>query len=891
VSPGLSLLSRCRQALSRPHLALIGLIGVLVPKRLRADWRQEWQAELRWREQRLARWDRPAAGQKWELLRRSSGAFRDALWLQTQRREDEMVQDLTLGLRMLVKHPAFTCVAVLMLAVGIGANTAVFTFVDALLLRPLPGVVQPDRLVQVGRQYPDKPYLSDSSYPDFLDYRAHNTVLSGLAAMSPTAFHVSHGGETERVDGELVSSGYFDVLGTTVAVGRAISPADARESVAVLSHRFWQRRFAGSPSVVGTKVTLNGRAFTVIGVADPAFAGIKIGAPRDVWIPLEAAPSIEPGLAPRFEQRRASWLEMVGRLAPGVTVDGARSELAVLAKRLETSHPDTNARAGVGVEPGLGRDVDVRRAMRRFAYVPIAAAGLVLLMTCGNVAALLLARSIARRKEMATRLALGARRGRLVRQLLTESLVLATAGGLAGLVVGSWLTRGLRGLLPDRFLFLSFDLALGVDWRVFGFMLALATATGLLFGLMPALQASRPELVSALKGGSLLAGRREMRWRSVLVVSQLAVSVVLLAAAGLCVRSLRNAVAIETGYAAGAVLTARVDLARQSYDETRGRQFHQQLVERVEALPGVESAAFAVTLPLNDGRWSESVRRDGDPTRVQTFQNAVSARYFSVMDIPIVTGRSFADGDDADAPPVAIVNGTLARLLWPGEPVLGRRVTVKGRSIDIVGVARDIKGRDLFEAADPILYLPLSQSYQPNAVLHVRTAVPPLSVAAAVRREVAALDQDLPVYALKSLDEHVTATLTPQRLLAGLIGGFGVLALALAALGLYGLVAHAVTERRAEIGLRMALGAHQADVVRLFVAQGMTLALAGILAGTLAAFLLTPAMAGLLVGVDPADPLTWLMTPGILLVAALMACAGPAYRAARADPTSAFRAE
>ncbi len=802
-----------------------------------------------------------------------------------------MVQDLRLGLRMLVTQPAFTCVAVLTLAVGIGANTAVFTFVDALLLRPLPGVARPDRLVQVGRQYPDKAYLSDSSYPDFLDYRAHNTAMSGLAAIAPTAFHLSHGGETERLEGELVSSNYFDVLGTTAAYGRLISPSDERESVAVVSHRLWQRLFAGSFSVAGMRVSLNGRPFTVIGVADAGFAGIRIGAPRDVWVPLGAASAIDPSLAPRFEQRRASWLEMFGRLGPGVTVDEARVELAVLARRLEASHPDTNARAGVGVEPGLGRDVDVRRAMRRFVYVPLAAAGLVLLITCANVAALLLARSITRRKEVATRLALGARRTRVVRQLLTESIVLAMAGGLAGLVVGSWLTRGLRSLLPDRFLFLSFDLALGVDWRVFGFMLAVATATGVLFGLIPALQASRPEMVSALKGGSLLAGRRETRWRSVLVVIQVAISVVLLTAAGLSVRSLRNAVAIDTGYDAGSVLTARLDLAKQGYDETRGRQFQQQLVERIQSVPGVAVAGFAVTLPLNDGRWEDRIRRDGDATRFQTFQNVVTPRYFAVMDIPMTAGRAFADRDDADGPRVAIVNHTLARLLWPGEQAVGRRVTVKGRSIEIVGVARDIKGRDLFEPSDPILYLPLFQSYQPNAILHVRTAVPPLSVAAAVRREVSALDKDLPVYALKSLDEHVTATLTPQRLLAYLIGGFGVLALGLAALGLYGLISYAATERRAEIGVRLALGAQKADVMRLFVGEGMRLAFAGTLLGAFAAFVVTAMMTGRLFGVDPADPLTLLMTHGVLLLAALAACAVPAYRAARADPTSALRSE
>jgi predicted permease len=872
---------------------VIAIVAAIVPRRLRAEWREEWEAELCCRERRRADWARLDGRDRWDLLRRSSGAFWDALWLQRQRLEDEVVRDLRFGLRMLMTSPAFTCVAVLTLALGIGVNTAVFTFVDALLLRPLAGVPHPDRLVQLGRQYSDKAYVSDSTYPDYLDYREQNTVLSGLAVISPTAFHLSTGGETERVEGELVSGSYFEVLGTTAAHGRLITPADDRDAqaVVVLSHRLWQRRFGGDPSIPGAAVTLDGHPFTVIGVTSEPFAGIKVGTPRDLWVPLVAVRRINPRVAGRFEQRRASWLEMFGRLSPGVTLEQARAELSAIARRLEQTYPDTNAHAGIGVEPGLGRDVEVRRALGRFAYLPLAAVGIVLLIACANVAGLLLARGAARRKEIATRLALGAGRIRVFRQLLTESIVLAVAGGGAGLAVGSWLTGALRSLLPDRYLFLSFNLDFGLDWRVFGFTLAVATATGVLFGLVPALQSSRPDVVPALKAGRLSRERRDIRLRAVLVVTQLGLAVMLLTAAGLCVRTLRNAAAIDTGYEAGRVLTARMDLARQGYNEARGLLFQQQLLERIQAVPGVEAAGFAVTLPLNDGRWEGPVFRDGDPARVQTFENVVSPRYFDAMKIPLVAGRPFTDSDDQESPRVAIVNQRLARMLWPGDSPLGKRVRTRGQSIDVIGVVRDIKGRNLFESPGPMLYLPLFQSYQPNLVLHVRTAVPPASLIADLRRQVSALDKSLPVYALATLDEHVRATLTPQRLLAFLISGFGVLALLLATIGLYGLLAYAVTERTPEIGIRVALGARKSDVMRLFVAGGMKLALTGVALGSIAALWLTPLMKSLLFGIGPLDPPTLVVVPMVLLLAALVACSVPAYRAASADPGIALRHE
>jgi len=413
-----------------------------------------------------------------------------------------------------------------------------------------------------------------------------------------------------------------------------------------------------------------------------------------------------------------------------------------------------------------------------------------------------------------------------------------------------------------------------------------------LFGLIPALHATRPNLVPTLKDSTSSGHRgRGLGLRGTLLVTEVALSLLLLVAAGLCVRTLQRAAAIDTGYQTSQVLTARIDLARQNYSQARGRIFQQQLIERLETAPGVDAAGFAVTLPLNDSRWEDAIRRDGDPTRMQTFQNIVSLRYFDAMRIPLLAGRQFSSHDDEHSPKVAILNQALARVMWPNENAVGQRLTFKGQTLEVVGIVRDIKGRNLFEAPGPMLYLPLLQNYQPSTVVHLRSRVPPAQLVAFLRDSVHALDEDLPVYGIKTLDEHVTATLTPQRLLAHLISGFGALALLLAGIGLYGLLAHTVVERTSEIGIRMALGATRRDVMRLFVTRGMQLSLFGVSVGLAAAAGLTHLMKSVLFGVSPLDPLTLIVAPAVLILAALMASCIPAYRAARADPKIALRYE
>ena len=881
---------------------LIALVGVIVPRRLRADWRQEWETELQYREWQLADWDRLDWRNRFDLLRRSTSAFWDALSLQPRRLEDEMVQDCRYGIRMLFAQPGFTVVAVLTLALGIGANTAIFTVVNALLLRPLAGVTEPDRLVQIGRKYPDKTYLSDSSYPDYLDYRAQNTVMSGLALLSPAAFHLSTGQEAERVEGEFVSGNYFEVLGVRAAQGRLIAAFDEQGSdanpVAVISYRLWQRRFGGDPGAVGRTIQLDSHDFVVVGVASEDFDGSKVGAIHDVWVPLLALRQIEPRAASRFADRRPSWLEMFGRLKPGVTVEQSRADFSTIAGRLRQTFPDAYGTAGVAVEPGFGRDIETWRYVRRFAYVPFTAVGIVLLIACANVAGLLLARAAKRHKEIGIRLALGAGRIRIVRQLLTESLALALAGGTAGLVVGIWLTKALRSLLPERILWLSFELDFGVDWRVFGFTFAVAACTGVLFGLVPALQVSKPDVIAALKDvRRSWTGIATMRTRGTLVVCQVSLSLVLLITAGLCVKTLRHARAIDTGYEIEHVLTARIDLGKQRYSEAQGRAFQRQLLERIAALPGVQAAGFAVTLPLNDGRWESGVFPEpGVERRVQTFFNFISPRYLAALNIPMLAGRPFGDSDRESASDVAIVNETLARRIWGHENPLEKRLMWRmdrdvTRTVTVVGVARDIRGRNLFEAAAPMLYLPMLQTYQPSAVLHIRSSVGHGPLVAGLRDEVHALDRNLPVHSIKPLAEHVTATLTPQRLLAHITTGFSLLALLLAGVGLYGLLVYTVAQRAPELGIRIALGAQPAAVIRGVVAQGMKVATLGVGLGLAAAFGVTRLLRGLLFGVSALDPLTFASGALLLLVVALFACYFPARRSASIDPLAAIRCE
>ncbi len=878
-------------------LWLIRVIGVIVPRRLRADWRQEWEAELRYRERLLAEWDRLDWRNKLELLRRSASAFWDALCLQPERWEDEMIQDLRYGVRMLLKNPGFTLIAVFTLSLGIGANTAIFTLLDKVLIRPAP-VEQPHQLVVFARDASGAPV--SFSYPLYADLRDRNGVLSGLVAYYQQPFSLSDGSQSERVIGQIVSGNYFATLGVRPALGRFFLPEEDRtpgtHPVVVIGHGLWRRRFGADPAVIGKTISLNAYRYTVVGVAPPEFTGTTRGTVNDVYVPTMMQTQAQPGRNSKLDDRGSGWLRLIGRLKPEVSREQAQSALSALTDEAEKAFPGATASGKVMLLDGSRGYTERVSDLALPLKLLMGVVGFVLLIACANVANLLLSRASARRKEIAVRLAIGAGRWRVVKQLLTESAILAALGGCAGLLMASWLTDLLLGFQQQtNFVPRSFGGGFGsLDGRALGFTLGLSLLTGIVFGLAPALVASKPDFVAVLKEDTPGLGRVARRWslRNLLVVTQVALSLVALIGAGLLVKSLRLLQTVDPGFEPAKVVTASFDLSQSGYDETRGRQFIARLSERVAALPGVEAVSFARIVAFSDSPWMSGATIEGSqlqPSRRDPLDfNAISPNYFQTLGTPLVSGREFTAQDMADAPQVVIVNEAMARRYWPGQEAVGKRIK-RGQFAEVVGVVRDSKEKGLTLAPRPALYLPLLQEYRPDLTLHVRTATAAPTLLAALRREVQALDPSLPVYNLQTLAQQKNGSLYTERLAAGLLTFFGLLALSLAAVGLYGVLSYAVAERTREMGIRMALGAQSRDLLRLVVRQGMILTLVGLVIGVGAAFALTRLMEKLLFGVSPTDPLTFAVIPLLLAGVALLACWMPARRATRMDPLAALR--
>jgi predicted permease len=826
-------------------------------------------------------------------------------WLET------LWQDLRYSLRILLKNPGFSLVAILTLALGIGANAAIFNFVNALLLRPIAGVAEPDRLVQILRSYDGGGFGRSFSYADFADYRDQNTTLAGMALHRTKPVHLSAGGVdtgAERIRGSLASGNYFAVLGVKALLGRTLTPQDDETPgggpVAVISSGLWRRRFGADPNIVGRTIILNARNYTVIGVAAEGFVGANVGEVVEVWVPITMYKQFDPWMASInvdwLASRSSTWVEAVARLKPGVTIAQAQADLSAVAARLAQVYPKTNARVEVRLTADVGLHPGARDSLRRFTGLLMGVVGIVLLIACANVANLLLARATARRKEISVRLALGAGRARIVKQLFTESLLLALAGGLAGALFAIWLSYSLRALLPEQYFAIPLEIDLKPDARVLGFTLAAALLTGILFGLAPALQASRLDLAPMLKeGGAAGQSSGSARLRGSLVGAQIALSLALLVAAGLCVRTLRNARAINPGFETERVLTAKIDLGRQNYTTEQGRLFYRRLVERVQTLPGVQAAGLALGVPFTGGVYSNDVYPEGkspEGGRVNVKYSVVTPHYFETIGIPLPQGRQFTESDSAGAPEVAIINQTAARLLWPNESPLGKRFVFMdgktgGRQFEVVGVSLDVKF-SLFEESRASIYMPVAQFYMAQEMaLHVRTNGKPETLAAAIEREVSALDRSLPVYEVRTLAAQLDNALTPQRLAAIFISGFGLLAVTLASIGLYSVMAYSVAQRTREIGIRMALGAHARDVIRLVVGQGMKLALIGMAIGLGIAWALTRWMKSLLFEVSATDPLTYALIAILLTAVTLLACWIPARRAMRVDPVVTLKHE
>jgi predicted permease len=829
-----------------------------------------------------------------------------------------LLQDLRYGVRMLMKRPGLTLVAVLSLALGIGANTSMFSVVNAVFLRQLP-VPEPDRLIFVFNGSRNNPWAT-ASYPNYVDYRDRNEVFSGLAAYGVITVSLAQDERPDQVNGTIVTGNYFDVLGARAALGRTISPEDDKtpnaHPVVVLSHRLWQSRFGGSGAVIGQELAVNGNKFTVIGVMPAGFEGAEILEKSDFYTPMMMQAVVRPPrggfsgeMNPDLLRRRGpSWLQMIGRLKPGVSMEQAQAGMTVIGSQLEQAHPNENRGRIATLFPVSKIDPRGYKPLATAAALLMSVVGIVLLIACANVANLLLARASARRKEIAVRLAMGASRLRLIRQLLTESVLLALLGGSAGLLIAFWTIDLLKTTPPPVGIF-SFNLDFSIDGRVLGFTLALSLMTGVVFGLAPALQSSRPDLLPSLKDESYspVQSRRRFTMRNLLVVAQVAMSLALLIGAGLFLRSLWRIQSVHPGFDADKVLTATLNINLLRYTTQQGRDFYRQAVERVAGLPGVESVSLARVAPISGGmRITDFViegqdeqeiyrrRNDEDNDLQSVGANVVGANYLQTIGVPLSQGRDFTAADVESAPRVVVVNETFARQYFAEQSPLGRRLRIGGPRnpwSEIIGVARDSKYRTLDEAPRPFIYLPVMQNHETGMTLHVRAAGDPLSVAAGVRREISSIEKNLPLTNLQPMSALVSSSLYPARMGAVLIGVFGLLALLLASVGLYGVMSYAVSQRTREIGVRMALGARARDVLRLVVKEAMTMVVIGMAIGWGLAAALSRLISSFLFGVGAMDILTFAAIPILLATVALLASYLPARRAAKVDPLIALRCD
>lgn len=884
-----------------------------MPQRLRADWRLEWEAELRYREAQLSQWNKLNSRSRRELLWHSTGAFADALWLQPKRWEDEMFQDLRFGLRLLLKHKTFTTVAILSLALGIGANTAIFQLLDAVRLRTLP-VRAPQELAEV--------HLADMkgarggvfrsaavTNPIWEQIRERQQAFSGVFAWGTDDVNLAQGGEVRTGRMLYVSGDFFTTLGVQPARGRLFTTVDDQRGCGapgvILSDAFWQREYGGNVNVIGRQLTLGDHSFEIIGVTPPSFYGMEVGRSFDLSLPLCAVSRVRGN--DRYLSGIIWWLTINGRLNPGWSAEQANAHIQLISPELfkaalPANYPPNSVKdylnskliagpAGSGVS-------QLREKYERPLWLMLAIGGLVLLIACANLANLLLARASARQREIATRQALGASRGRLVRQLLVESLLLATVGAALGAALAQPLTRFLIAFLST-----SADpvvLSLVPDWRVLGFAIGLALLTCLLFGLVPALRATRMEPAAVMKAGGrgMTAGRERFSLRRALVVVQVALSLVLVAGALLFARSLGNLLMVDTGFRQEGVLTAIVTFQRLNLPPDRNPAFKDELLDRLRATPGIESAAMGM-IPFRDSG-SNAVWMDGTDARQgkEVNRSRVGPDYFKTMQIPLLAGRDFDARDKPGGPKAAIVNQAFARQLLNGADPVGRRFWVEATPGDsetlyeIVGLVRDTKYEDLREELSPIVYDAATQATGsgPGANILIRSRLGQTETIAAVTRALTEINPAITV-SFQWFKPMIEATILRERLMATLSGFFGMLALLLACIGLYGILCYGVATRTKEIGIRMALGAERRSVFWLILREAFVLVIVGVLVGLPLIFGVTRLTSSLLFGLSPTDPVSVALAALAMLVVAIVAGYLPSRRATRVDPIVTLRAE
>lgn len=825
----------------------------------------------------------------------------------------DWIQDLRLGARLLVRHKAFTAAAAASLAVGIGLNTTVFSVVNAILLRP--GLeAHPERLVEIySSASKDFPLLT-TSYSDYRDVRDGADAFSGLAAHALVRGILTSGGSSELVSGEVATPGYFHVLGVHPLLGREFLPeedeAEGAHPVVILGYGLWQKRFGGRSDVLGSTLQLSGVTYAVVGVAPPGFSGTIPGLQPQFWVPTAMVESLSfsgvqsqadsPGDT-RIQRRGQRWLFVTGRLAPGRTIEQARAQVETIYTRLRKEYPKANK----DVKPTLLPATSIRfhplldRYVRAASAILLVAVALVLTIACGNVANMLLARSAARRREFAVRAAIGAGRGRMVRQLLVESLLLAAVGGLLGLALAWAAGRALSGLSADADM-IPLHFNFGVDGTVLLFALVASVLTAVIFGLAPALTASRPDLVPALKADATGEGsdRRKLTLRNVLVTGQLATSLVLLVAGALLGRGLLAARATDLGFDPTRIAAFGFNLQMNGYDLERASALRDRILQHLRALPGVEAAALVTRLPLAPDINMEGVRVPGhqgpNDDAVPIDAVAVGPGYFEAVGVPIVEGRAFTEADRKGGPRVAIVNQTMAKKYWPGESAIGKRIYLGEYSeppYEVVGVSRDHKVRSIGEEPRPYLETPWLESPRRSIGIAIRTRGPARAALPMLRKAILELEPRIVFTDQDTAADVAAQTLLPTRIGALMLGAFGLLALLLAAVGLYGLVAYSVSRRTREVGIRMAIGARPLDVLGLVLRQGLKLALVGIGVGALAAAAVARVLESLLYGVSAFDPVAYGAAGLVLLAVAALANAIPAWRASRVDPMRALRYE
>jgi putative ABC transport system permease protein len=810
-----------------------------------------------------------------------------------------LISDLRFGFRMLTKRPGFTLAAVLTLALGIGASTVVYSWTQAVLFHPLGAAKNSDQLVVAETVMPDGA-LHTSSYPDYVDYRAHQRVFSDMIGFELIGNIVRARDEAqgERTWGEIVTGNYFDMLGVHAAVGRTFAPeedgAPGGHPIVIISDGLWRRRFGADPLIVGKTMDFEKHPFTIIGVAPPEFGGTIVGLAVEYWVPMAEQSVVLPGES--LTMRHPTFVHMMGRLKPGVSVEQAQADLSTISAQIARAYPDDSRNTGIHVSPIYAASYGAQPLLRPVLTFLMAAVLIVLLIGCVNIANLLLARALSREREIAIRGALGAGRGRLMQQLISESMLLAFMGGAAGLMAAAWGINLLSLFLPPAHL--PFGLEPSFNARVLGFALMLSVAAGVICGIVPALEASKPGLFNALKEGgrnsSMSRGRR--RLRAALVIGEVTLAVVMMIGAGLLARSFRNLLNASPGFDAENVRLFAFDLRTNGYGGWKTQEFIDQLVEKLRAVPGVESASAERWAPLwFNGRGWAPVTIEGYTAKPDEFMgidfNVVGANYFTTMKIPMVSGRDFAERDRRTAPDVVIVNQTMARRFWPGKDPVGHRVNIDDAWRTVVGVAKDIKYHSMQEEPESFLYFPLLQGGGTDANVLVRTRASTASMIPIVREQARLLDPSVAVLESDDVSQLTRVSIFAQRIAAALASVLGILGLLLAALGIYGVISYGVGQRTQEIGIRLALGAQREDVLKLVLNQGMRPVLLGALAGIALGFGVARLLTHQLYGVRSDDPITFAVVAAILCVVAILACWFPAQHATKVDPMVALRHE